>query len=141
MAIIQDRDKPEIQKRLAKLEDPVTLVNFTQELECQYCRETHQLVNELADLSDKLNVEVYNFVTDREKAREYKIDKIPATALVGERDYGIRFYGVPAGYEFATLLDDLVMVSNRDSMLSEGSRKKINELKDPLHIQVFVTPT
>lgn len=141
MAIIQDRDKPEIQKRLAKLKDPVTLVNFTQELECQYCRETHQLVSELADLSDKLNVEVYNFVTDREKAQEYKIDKIPATALVGEIDYGIRFYGVPAGYEFATLLDDLVMVSNRDSMLSEGSRKKINELEDPLHIQVFVTPT
>jgi glutaredoxin-like protein len=141
MAVIQEKDKAAIEKRLAELKEPVTIVNFTQELECQYCRETRQLMEELADLSDKLSVEVYNFVTDKEMVEKYRVDKIPATVLVGEKDYGIRYYGIPTGYEFATLLEDLITVSRRDSGLSAESRQKLKELKDPLHIQVFVTPT
>lgn len=141
MPLIQERDRPEIQKRLAELREPVKLINFTQELECQYCKETRQLLEEVAELSDKLSVEVYNFVTDKGKAEEYRVEKIPATLILGEKDYGIRFYGIPAGYEFATLLEDIIMVSKRDSGLSPASRKKLRDLKDPLHIQVFVTPT
>jgi glutaredoxin-like protein len=99
------------------------------------------VMEELAGLSDKLSVQVYNFAIDRDKAKEHRIDKIPGTLIAGEKDYGIRFYGIPSGYEFAALLDDILMVSSRDSGLSEESREKLVGLKSPLHIQVFVTPT
>jgi glutaredoxin-like protein len=140
MALIQDREKAKVREILDRMDQPVRIVNFTQELECQYCRETRQLFEEVADLSDKLSLEVYNFLTDKGKADEHKVDKIPATVLLGEKDHGIRFYGIPAGYEFATLLEDIVMVSQGDSGLSTASREKLRGLKDPLHLQVYVTP-
>lgn len=141
MPIIQERDKKPIQERLKETIQPVKIINFTQELECQYCRETRQLLEELTALSDKLSLEVYNFQIDQAKAEEYKIDKIPATVLLGEKDYGIRFYGIPAGYEFSTLLDDIVSMSKRDSGLGPETRKKLKAVARPLHLQVFVTPT
>jgi len=140
-SIIRDRDRRPIAERLETLVRPVTLINFTQELECEFCRETRQLIEELAGLSDKLTAEVYDFITDQSKAEEYNIDKIPATVVMGERDYGIRFYGIPSGYEFSTLLEDIISVSKGDSGLTAGNKKKVREVHEPLHLQVFVTPT
>jgi glutaredoxin-like protein len=141
MALIQDRDKAKVREILGRMDTPVRLVNFTQELECQYCRETRQLLEEVAALSDKLTLEVHDFLVEKAKAEEHKVDKIPATLVLGEKDHGIRYYGIPAGYEFASLLEDIVMVSQGDSGLSPASRGKLAGLKDPLHLQVYVTPT
>jgi glutaredoxin-like protein len=123
------------------MDKPVTLVYFTQENECLYCRETRELLEDLVELSEHIKLEVYDFIADAEKAREYGVTKIPAIVMLGDKDHGIRYFGVPAGYEFAGLLDDLVMVSNRDSGLSKSSRARLKALNQPLHLQVFVTPT
>lgn len=139
--LLDDRIRGEIQKRLAGLSRPVTLVYFTQELECPTCRETGQLLRETAELSDKIRLEVYNFQLDRDKAEAFQIDKIPATVVMGEKDYGIRFYGIPSGYEFATFLDTMLAVSRGDSELAPETREKIRAVTKPLHLQVFVTPT
>ena len=141
MAIIEEKDRKEIQKRLAEMTGPVKIINFTQELECQFCRETRQLLQELSELSDKLSCMVYNFQLDKEIAAAYKIDKIPATVIEGAKDYGIRYYGIPAGYEFATLLDAVISVSKGDSGLGESTREKLKAITQPVHIQVYVTPT
>lgn len=141
MAYLQEKDRKAIQEKLKGLSNSVRLVYFTQELECQYCRDTRQLLEELVSLSDKLNLEVYNFQLDKPIADQYKIDKIPATVILGEKDYGMRFYGIPAGYEIATLLEDIIAVSKRDSGLSEKTREKLKTVRQPLHFQVFVTPT
>ncbi len=141
MSMLQDKDKPKVAERLAEMTDPVKVVLFTQEFECQFCKETHDLLKDLAALNDKIQIEVYDLVKDAAKAAEYNIEKIPAIALIGKRDYGIRYYGIPAGYEFASLLEDLVMVSTGESGLSDASKKRLHALSEPVHIQVFVTPT
>lgn len=141
MAFIQDRDRTVIQTRFEELEHPVKLVNFTQELECMYCAETRKLMEEVAGLSDKISLEVYNFVTDKDAVSRYSIDKIPATVIEGEKDYGIRFFGVPSGYEFGTLIEAAVMASNGDSGLEPATREALAQLAEPVHLQVFVTPT
>jgi glutaredoxin-like protein len=123
------------------LAEPVRLVMFTQEFECQYCRETRQLVEEVAALSDKIEAEIYNFVIDKEKAEEYNVDKIPAIAVIGAKDYGVRFFGIPSGYEFTSLIEDIITVSQGDSGLSAATREAIAQITEPVHIQVFVTPT
>ena len=139
--MIPDRDKPKVREKLSRMDKPVTIVYFTQEDECLYCRETHELLEDLAALSERIKLEVYDFVADADKAREYGVTKIPAMVMLGDKDHGIRYFGVPAGYEFAGLLEDLVMVSNRDSGLSKTSRARLKALNQPLHLQVFVTPT
>ena len=141
MSMLQDRDKPRVRERLAAMTGPVTLVNFTQETECQFCRETRELLEDLVGLNDHLRLEVYDLVADADKAKQYGVDKIPATVLIGSKDYGIRYYGVPAGYEFASLLEDILMVSAGDSGLSDTTRRRLRALTDPVHLQVFVTPT
>jgi len=128
------------------LTDPVKLVMFTQEIECEYCYETRSLVEEIAGLSEKVTAEIYNFVIDKDKAEAMGVDKIPAIAILAvrdgqERDYGIRYYGIPSGYEFGSVIEDILMVSRGDSGLSPASRQAIAKLTQPVHIQVFVTPT
>jgi len=141
MAIIQEKDKEAIKGQIKDLKNKVAIINFTQEMECQYCRETRQLLEELAELSDKIEIKVYNFQTDREIAEKYKIDKIPATILMGEKDYGIRFYGIPAGYEFAGMLEMIQNISNGKSGLNNGTVEKLKKITEPMRMQVFVTPT
>lgn len=148
MAILSDKDKQEISKRLSQMIKPVRLFLFTQKLgDCQYCVPTEELLDDVCPLSDKINLEKFNFITDNSAVDEYKIDKIPAIVVAGENekneiiDYGIRFFGIPAGYEFASFLETILMVSRDDSGLLEKSRKDLEKLSEPVHIRVFITPS
>jgi len=141
MAIIRDDDATEIRERLREMVEPVKLVHFTQELNLEYGRETRMLLEEVAALSDKLTLEVLNFLIDKEKVAEYGVDKVPATVIRNGKDYGIRFYGIPAGYEFSTFLDAILNVSKGDSGLGPESKEKLATVTQPLHLEVFVTPT
>lgn len=141
MAILKKRDKKAVEKEFERLSEPVKLIYFTQEMECQFCEQTHELLEEVAELSDKLSLEVYDFVKDKDKALQYRVDKIPATIIEGKKDHGIRFYGVPSGYEFSTLLGSIIEVSNQESGLSDKTKSLIQNINTPIHIQVFVTPT
>ena len=136
-------DKKELLKNdfKEKLVDPVKIVMFTQEFECRYCSDTRKLAQELATLNDKITMEVHDFVADATKAKEYGIDKIPALAIVGKKDYGVRIYGIPYGYELQTLIEAIVNVSKGKTDLSDKTKQILSDVKLPVHIQVFVTLT
>lgn len=141
MPLLNEEIRREVAKFLEGLPNPVRLVMFTQEFECDYCQETRQLVEELAEVSDRIVAEIYDFQADRAKAEELGIDKIPAIAVIGEKDYGVRFYGIPSGYEFTSLLYAIRYVSEGKTELSDATLKVLEGLTQPVHIQVFVTPT
>jgi glutaredoxin-like protein len=142
VSLIPDEHREHLRIELdEKLEKPVKIIMFTQEVECQFCMQTRQLINELAALNDKIKVEIYDFLKDSEKAKEYGVDKVPAIVIVSEKDYGIRFYGIPYGYELQTLLEGVINVSKGRTDVSEETKKKLGEIKTPVHIQVFVTLT
>ena len=142
MSLIPE-DKKELLKNefSTKLEEPVRIVMFTQEVECRFCSDTRQLVQELAALSDKIKVEVYDFVANADKAKELGIDKIPAIAVIGKKDYGVRIYGIPYGYELQTLISAVIGVSRGRTDLSDKTKAILADVKSPVHIQVFVTLT
>jgi alkyl hydroperoxide reductase subunit AhpF len=141
LSLIRDEDKTAIREVLNRMVNPVKLVHFTQELNVPYGREARELLQDLATLSDKLSVEVYNLVLDKERAAEYGVDKVPATVVRNGKDYGIRFYGLPGGYEFSTLLDAILAVSEGESGLNPETRSKLQAISQPVHLQVFATPT
>lgn len=142
MSLIPDDKKDFLRREFKeKLVNPVKILVFTQEVECDFCANTRQLAQELAALSDKIAVEVYDFVADAAKAKEYGVDKIPALAIIGEKDYGVRIYGVPYGYEFQTLVEAVINVSRGKTDISEKTRAILSEVKSPVHIQVFVSLT
>ena len=140
-------------KRFEEMTGKVKILHFTQEpsrlvllgsigsQDCAFCKETKQLLQEVAELSDKIDFQVFDFKADKDTATAYGIDKIPATVIMGDEDYGIRIYGIPSGYEYQTLIDDIVDVSHRDSGLAEATRLALKAVDKDIRIQVFVTPT
>jgi glutaredoxin-like protein len=140
---LEDKIKTEIKKKLSPIKKKVKIIFFTQELECQYCMETQQLLKELLETSEYLDLEIRNFVVDKKEADKYSVDKIPAIILSDESgiDYGIKLYGIPSGYEFSTLLEDILLIGTGEHGLSEKVVEQVKAIKSPVHLQVFVTPT
>lgn len=149
MSMIPAEIQDQVRDVFQALSGPVKIILFTQgeggALECSMCQETRQLVEEVASLSDKIELQVYDLVKDAGLAAQYQIEKIPAVAVLSgagpSQDYGIRLYGIPSGYEFSSLIQDILLVSRGTSDLSQKTLKELAKLENPVHIQVFVTPT
>ena len=90
-------------------------------------------------MSNKINLKVYDILKDKDKAKEYGIDRVPVTLVQSDKDFGVRLYGIPAGHEFATLLNSIQIVSKSGSELSTATVEKLKAISKPVHIQVFVT--
>jgi glutaredoxin-like protein len=141
VALLNDQIRNDVREMLADVANPVKLTVFTQSFDCDYCNETRELVEEVAELSDQLSVEVQSFDTDLVAARNLGIDRIPAVAVTGAKDYGIRMYGIPSGYEFGSFIEAIKLVSDGKSDLAPATKEMVARLKAPVHIQVFITPT
>ena len=142
MALVTEEVAGQLKGEFAQLANPVRLAVFSQALADPESEQVRRLVEEMAALDSRLSVESYNFVLDKEKVEALGIARIPAIAIMGaEKDYGIRMYGLPSGYEFGTLVEAILDVSRGDSGLSEETRAALKELTRPVHLQVFSTPT
>jgi alkyl hydroperoxide reductase subunit AhpF len=84
---------------------------------------------------------VLNLAIDRERAEAYGVDQVPAIVVEGSRDYGIRFYGVPLGYEFSNLIDSIIVASSGEPALAEDTLASLRALAADVDIKVFSTPT
>jgi alkyl hydroperoxide reductase subunit AhpF len=142
MPFLAERDQVAVRKEFERIQGPVKLVVFSQELVAgELCRQNEQLVREVAALDDRISVEVLNPVIDRERAAGYGVEQVPAIVVEGARDYGIRFLGIPGGYEFSNLIDSIIATSSGEAALSDATKASLAELTDDVHIKVFSTPT
>lgn len=127
------------------LKEPVQLVFFGSE-QCDYCSETRQLVEEVAETHASISTAYYDLDKNADMAAKFNVDKVPAIVIAAQNgdevvNYGIQYSGIPSGHEFSTLINDIILVSGRDSGLDEETRTYLKNLTTPLHMQVFVTPT
>jgi glutaredoxin-like protein len=149
MSMISPEDQQTLHKLFEGLEGDVTITNFTQRdsllivpgQECDYCKETRELLEEVTALSEKLHLETKDVVRDKQEADSLGVTRIPAFVLQGRAKGSVRYFGIPAGYEFSTLIEDLIDVSRGTTNLSDTTREILATLDQDLHIQVFVTPT
>jgi glutaredoxin-like protein len=139
--MLEEEVRKEATEFLGDLPHPVRLVMFTQDFECDFCAETRQLVEEIAELSDQITAEIFDFVEDKDQAEAMGVDKIPAVAVIGAEDYGVRIYGIPSGYEFTSFLYAIRAVSAGITELSDAMLEALEAVDQPVHVQVFVTPT
>jgi glutaredoxin-like protein len=142
MAILNDEVQGQVKEMLGTLPNAVRLLVFTKSEDCPYCDTIVELTTELSELVDDLTVEVFDVADGSEELEAYNIDKAPAIAIVGEKDYGLRFFGIPANYEFSTLLHGIqVAALGTSTQLDDTTRDYLQTLEKPVHYQVFVTPT
>ena len=142
MALIDAEVAAQLKEEFTRLGGPVRLAVFSQALADPHSEQVKRLVEEMAALEPRITAESYNFVLDKEKVEALAIHHSPAIAILGaEKDYGIRMYGMPTGYEFGTLIDAILDVSSGDSGLSPETRTALAAISKPVHLQVFSTPT
>jgi glutaredoxin-like protein len=140
--MIDAKTQARAKELLGTLDTPVRLITFTQQTACTYCQQNEELVQDIARLSDQISVELHQFEENPELNRQYGVDKIPAIVIAtGDEDFGIRFFGIPSGYEFVSLLEAIRLVSTGKHELSDETVSMIQGIDVPMHIQVFVTPT
>ena len=148
-SMISDQDKAQLKRTFRKdLKGQVQLRLFTQKpsvitvpgRECPYCPQTQQLVEELAALTPKIDLETVDFYSDPHVAQDQGVIRIPAIVLSADGSSRVKFYGAPMGYGMAALVADIKTISRGVSPLSMDSRKKVRKLNQKVHIQVFVTP-
>ncbi len=144
MSLLSDQDQRVVREHLAVLQQPVTLLLFTQTIGApETALIARQVLDEVASLNDLIRVEEVNFILERERAVQYGIEHIPSIVLLsGEDDTRMRFVGAPAGYEFMSLIEAVILAGTNDSQLTPDSRALIAaNVTAPMDIQVFVTPT
>jgi alkyl hydroperoxide reductase subunit AhpF len=143
MALLSDEDRQVVRSHLADVKHDVTLLLFNQTIGGPETGPVaKQILDELAGLSDRLTIEEVNFVLDKERVEKFGIDKIPAIAVLKDNaDTRIRFFGAPAGYEFMSLIEAIILAGSDDSGLSAETKALLAGLEQPLTLDVFVTPT
>lgn len=150
MTLLRDDDRKQVADIFhKKLKNPVTLHFFTQKASplnapvqtCHTCVEAGELLSELTAISEKLKLEVHDLVGDPDTARKFQVDKIPALVFQAGNKGAVRYFGLPSGYEFALLMEDLVDLSQGTTCLSDTTRQRLAALHKAVHIQVLVTPT
>jgi alkyl hydroperoxide reductase subunit AhpF len=148
--LVSDAIKAQVKEVFNNLDQPVRLMFFGNKADCDLCPETLQLLQEVVELSDKLSLSTHDLVEDADLAQRYHVDKAPGFTIAGLEtgpdgeqvvDYGVRFSGIPSGHEFSAFVNDIVLVSTRQSGLSEATREFLKTLKQPVLLQVFSTPT
>ncbi len=138
-ALIDESVKQMVKQRFMDLKEPVTIKVFSTKDHCLFCNEMISLVNGVTELSDKIKVEVCDCNEEDPMAKKYGIERHPALAIVGDEDYGVRFFGVPAGKEFTTLIESIMLVSNREPVLSPEAKDLLKKIIKKVNLKVFVT--
>ena len=150
MPVLTDQVRNQLsQVFAARLDAPVTLQLFTQQaspigpptLPCETCQDTEALLREVAALSAHVTLAVRDFVADERDARGLGVDRIPAMVFQGRNKGVMRYFGVPAGYEFTVLVEGLIDAARGATALSAATRERVATLASPIHIRVLVTPT
>ncbi|MCL4373947.1 MAG: thioredoxin family protein [Candidatus Marsarchaeota archaeon] len=143
MGLMKEEDKKYVKDLFEKnLANEVNMLLFVDSKEkCMYCNETKELMEELASMNPKLKLKVYDINANKKEAQLLGIDKTPSLTLWGKTNYSIYYFGIPAGHEFAALLEDIVDVSKGATRLQQSTKEKLKSISKPMSIKVFVTPT
>lgn len=140
MALFDEKVTQQLKQLLSNMKDPVELIYFTQEIECGSCSDGRRFVEEFSALSDKIKLTVYDFKKDEDKVSQYRVMRIPAIVVTKEKiDTGIKFYGIPGGYEINSFIGSIMDVSGSGQELPANILERIKKIDKDVHFQVLVS--
>lgn len=104
--------------------------------------ETERVVRELAELSPSVSVRVEEQPDGAADTSSPRFERYPAVSVQPEgRDVGVRYYGLPWGYELSSLVGAVLEAGREESSLSAETLERLVALDRDVAIDVFVTPT
>lgn len=141
MSLLKEDDRNYLIEEFGKMVKDVEIVHFTSE-KCDYCEDTIKILEEVAGLTDKIHLKIYDVKKDEETAKNYNIENMfPATILVNDNSTSIRFYGMPSGYEFGSLIEMILEIGKGTPTLKQETIERLKKIDKPVNIKIFVTTT
>ena len=143
MSLLSAQDEQALRQHLSEIEKPVTALLFTQTIGgSETGPVARQVLDAIAQLNDKITVEEKSFVLDLDDRAKYGVDKSPAIVILSDgQDTRMRMFGAPVGYEFVGLVEALLIAGTGKTDLQDETLALLADVKEPLNIQVFSTPT
>lgn len=135
------RERELIREALRDLPGRVTIRSYTSDVDSWHSRAERLLLESIAAASPQVTLEVLAGRWDARREEEAGISRTPAITLVGARDHGIRYYGLPDGYELPVFLDTIQAVAAARSGLGRLGAERVHTLHEARHLEVFASPT
>jgi len=138
--MLSEKDKVYVRKALDGMKDEVRLTLFSRDGgDCKYCAEIEGMLADIAAAAPKVKVEILSLKQDAARAKELGIDKIPGIALIGKKDYNLRYFGLPSGYDFIPFVESVRAVGDDNPGVSKETAAALAKLAKPVQLSVFVT--
>ncbi len=140
---VDDNIKRQVKEIFQHMENEVTAKLFVDKDKCLTCAQTKEILELLAELApeNKLKVVIFNKEDNPPEIEQYEVRRFPTILLHGDEEHKVIFTGIPSGYEFGSLVEDILDISARKVTLKPENLEKVKKIDKPIHIQVFVTPT
>lgn len=138
--LLNDGLRSQLKGVLARLEKEVTLVSIVDESNSKSI-ELRDLVLDIADLDERVCVEIYNKGENREIENKINADKYPVVALLNnEKEYsGVKFHGVPGGHELNSFILAIYNLGSAGQQISEETLNNIKAIDKKMNIKVCVS--
>jgi len=141
MAFLNDEIKKQLEEIFEPMKNEVTVALFATKELCETCEDTKTFMTEMAEVSEKISLDVYDMNEDATLAEEFGVKRVPTIVLLGEnrKDFGIQFNGIPGGHEINSFISSVLEVSGAGEELPEVFAERIAKVDKPVDIKVFVT--
>jgi len=142
MGFLREEDKEYLREEFEKkLKRKVELLHFTDKNnQSEYSRDTRALLEELVELNEYLTLTVKD-CSDKEELESEGLELCPSTKIKSERRGFMNFYGAPAGYEFQSLVEDIIDMGSDNLPLPPDIVKELSKISKPIDIKIFITAT
>lgn len=137
---MDDATREQVRELFTNIINNVTMHLFIEEKNCLYCNDVKDMVNQLAELTDKITIVEHKSALESDDAKKMGVEHHPAIVLHGKDKYNVKFYGIPAGHEFGALVGTIIDVSTGTAPLPPDIIEDIASIDEPINIKVFVTP-
>ena len=142
IGLINGENSKYLKEHFSSFDNSVNILYFNSEsTNIDFCLSAKTILYEINELSPNINLQLFNFEKDKDVVQNYNIMAPPAIVIQSDTDIGLRYYGIPSGYEFSTLINSITMVGRGNIEISKVLRERSSLLKEKVEILVFVTPS
>ncbi len=136
--MLSDHTREQILSAPRRMNKPVRLVLFTSDTGCPACPDMIELARAIKDRFDRIALETYDLVMDRDKTEQYGVNFAPALVVQGGDGQAVTFYGMIQDILLDDLLSTIIAVSNARVWFPDNVRRALAHLVHDVSIRVFV---
>ena len=140
-SLLREKDREFVSSTLGTMNGEARIVLVTSQRECEFCELTEGFLEDIAALAPGVAVQVFDLEKNGPGAEELGIERAPGIAILGEKDYGVRYYGLPTGFEFITFIETIRAVAEGNPGLPPEFLTALASLEKPVTLTVFSTKT